>query len=580
VKVSLCRAMSGIAWLFFGVFFHADGVLYSASTLLSESIQSENISAWYTAGYQEVIPAIVADYTNVSVCGDDCWLSGDERNCDTSSADYMPHYCEYDVFVGDSVCPDEDSPPYPLEGVVSSCSTSQNHEIDGFISDDIRPAADLLFRDYLSGASLWDAWTSGDSNFTGLVWTSGSFRAYNILTNLTFEETTLGFICFEPWNSGNMVVDGSDDTVVLFVNVTNVAGADYALRFNGGTAHVFGGLNNAIGPIDFSTSMPVKLWGLVNYGTVSFSNSQDIMIMDTINANGSLVSLTDVEASLVNITNNGTVFVDGGKYAYFGGENNGNITVQGSGVEATFEVSSNSGNISAFTGTFDVTIGTNTGLIYGASGVAGTITILLSNTGTIDVPSTVTVSIASMSSEVLEQTFTVTGVSVDVMNMENRINFLEAEIASALSINWIYVSITSITEATTRRLGLLSKQQRRLTTGVDITYQVSFSDATAGTVTTVEAAMNEMADDPTGETGAQVLASISSSTGMEGLSMVASTADGVTTTATSTSETGTTSATDTTTATTTEFFIPSSLSAPHIQVDLVLVTMALSVAFA
>merc|ERR1712136_725469 len=150
-------------------------------------------------------------------------------------------------------------------------------------------------------------------------------------------------------------------------------------------------------------------------------------------------------------------------------------------------------------GTFDVTIGTNTGLIYGASGVAGTITILLSNTGTIDVPSTVTVSIASMSSEVLEQTFTVTGVSVDVMNMENRINFLEAEIASALSINWIYVSITSITEATTRRLGLLSKQQRRLTTGVDITYQVSFSDATAETVTTVEAAMNDMAEDPTGD---------------------------------------------------------------------------------
>ena len=131
-------------------------------------------------------------------------------------------------------------------------------------------------------------------------------------------------------------------------------------------------------------------------------------------------------------------------------------------------MSSNSGNISAFTGTFDVTIGTNTGLIYGASGVAGTITILLSNTGTIDVPSTVTVSIASMSSEVLEQTFTVTGVSVDVMNTENRINFLEAEIASALWINWIYVSIT---DGTTRRLGLLSKQQR-LTTGVGITYQV------------------------------------------------------------------------------------------------------------
>ena len=92
--------------------------------------------------------------------------------------------------------------------------------------------------------------------------------------------------------------------------------------------------------------------------------------------------------------------------------------------------------------------------------------------------------------------------------------------------------------------------------------------------------MNDMAEDPTGETGAQVLAAVETSTGMEGLSMVASTAVDLVTTTTTDSENGATSANGTTSANVTTTEGSASASAPHIQVELVLVTTALSVVFA
>jgi len=575
------RAMAGTVWLFV-LFFQAHGVLYSVSTMLNESIQSENMSVWYTAAARLYLDYWVDEMTNTSLCDDDCWLSG-ERNCDMSSPNYTPIFCEYDHFIGASVCLDQENPPYPLEGVASECSTGPSYEIETE-GDDEPFAVDLLFQHYRNGLSVAEA--LDDSNFYNLFSATGTFRSYNLLANLTLEDSVLGFLIFEPYSSGNMVVDGSDETVVLLVNVTRVASDGYALQFNGGTPYVFGGLNNGTGLIAFSTSMPVKLWGLLNYGIVSFTTSQDIMIMDTINAEGSLVSLTDVEASLVNITNNGTVVVNGGKYAYYGGENHGNIIVQGTGVEATFEVASNGGNVSAYEGSFDVTIGTNTGRIYAAAGVSGTLTILVSNTGTIDVPDTVTVAIASMSSEVLEQTLTVTGVSVESLSTESKVNYLEAEIASALSINQVYVDITSITGTTARVLGEWSKH-RRLTTGVDITYQVSLPDDVDAS--SVESTMNDISDSPTGTSGTTLLASIQTASGTEGLSMVASTAVSVATT--TTTDAGSTS-TDNSTTTSNEWYpssngsttttsgddFPASWSNERMRVDFALLTSVVGVA--
>lgn len=211
-----------------------------------------------------------------------------------------------------------------------------------------------------------------------------------------------------------------------------------------------------------------------------------------------------------------------------------------------------------------------------------TLTILVSNTGTIDVPDTVTVAIASMSSEVLEQTLTVTGVSVESLSTESKVNYLEAEIASALSINQVYVDITSITETTARLLGEWSKH-RRLTTGVDITYQVSLPDDVDAS--SVESTMNDISDSPTGTSGTTLLASIQTASGTEGLSMVASTAVSVATT--TTTDAGSTS-TDNSTTTSNEWYpssngsttttFPASWSNERMRVDFALLTSVVGVA--
>lgn len=312
----------------------------------------------------------------------------------------------------------------------------------------------------------------------------------------------------QPTSNGDLVVTGSAASEIVIFGATNTAPAGKSLSLQSGAVVLLEAVSTGVGPIAFTTSQKVVVSGVTcgSACTVSFTNSQDILIADTM-TEGS-VSLIGVTASIYNtsVTSSaGSVTVNGGTYLWVGGTNAGTFSVTGNPA-ATLTIDSNTGSFTADSGTFTMKVGLNTGTITASEGVTGTLTVL-ENTGIISVPPGVTLVTYTFAKTKLVQIITATGLEVSDLEDTARLKALECAIQKAIgAFDCMNVDVTGV--ATARRTAA-------------ITYEVTYEE---GEKDSILAKMNSIATDPSGTVGAAILASLVSITGKTSITITASSA--------------------------------------------------------
>jgi hypothetical protein len=296
-------------------------------------------------------------------------------------------------------------------------------------------------------------------------------------SNGDFEDVAKCFIeVYEPKNTAKIEFHGSAKSDVYIVKPTNYAGAE--IKVTGGSFTVLGGTN--AGPININTNGQIRLYGLTNSGSVVATGSQDVVIGNTTNEASGQIDVSDITATLVDITNRGTV----------------NVKTGGSGVKANAYgiINEATGTIVLNTGTIEIhTVCPSAGKIQVATGVTGKIKYETGCQGTIEgsttgaaVPGTVTVE------EVGKKAVTITGkLDLTVPDADAFIadtvamDAVKEGIAETLGVIASYVTVTA---EKVRRLddGLIDLDgvsDRRLAgTGVKISYTVDIPATASATV--------------------------------------------------------------------------------------------------
>ena len=67
-----------------------------------------------------------------------------------------------------------------------------------------------------------------------------------------------------------------------------------------------GGNNYGSAPIRSNTSGQVMIFGMNNYGNINVYNSDQVILGETVNQGGGVVTLNNVNANLVRVENHGT----------------------------------------------------------------------------------------------------------------------------------------------------------------------------------------------------------------------------------------------------------------------------------
>lgn len=173
-------------------------------------------------------------------------------------------------------------------------------------------------------------------------------------------------MCFigmwEPKNRGEVVIKSSNRSYFLILNPENMAGGEPLVISGKGTGVVLGG--TSAGTIHLKSAGKIRVCGVTNSGPIVATKSQDIVIVDTVNRKGGTITATGVTATLVSITNAGTVTASG-KIAAFGIKNSGKISINSGSIELHL--------ICPTTGSVEIKAGVTGKLSY-QKGCKGTIT--------------------------------------------------------------------------------------------------------------------------------------------------------------------------------------------------------------
>ena len=155
----------------------------------------------------------------------------------------------------------------------------------------------------------------------------GSFRPTNEGEFNISGVTACEYLIWEPMNNGSMKVNGCANTSVAVIDPKNSPPNGKSLSFNGGEAIIVGGENTGKGPIAFENVRKVTLVDLRNTGIVSFDSCPDVFIasVDNTASTSRIIFVNNASASLLNVSNGGSVSVDGGSFVWHMGTNTGAI---------------------------------------------------------------------------------------------------------------------------------------------------------------------------------------------------------------------------------------------------------------
>jgi len=146
---------------------------------------------------------------------------------------------------------------------------------------------------------------------------------------MIFSDQTGLVLIKDPINQGKITVNGTSNTFAIILRPTNYAEAD-AITFLGGNVAVIGG--SSAGAIVSSSTGKIEIMDLVNSGPVNVSGSRDIFIARV--ANKATIAVSNVDATLYNVTNEGRVTVSGGgTYRAYNIINSGSIVVEAGDIE-------------------------------------------------------------------------------------------------------------------------------------------------------------------------------------------------------------------------------------------------------
>jgi len=197
-----------------------------------------------------------------------------------------------------------------------------------------------FLNDAASGLTAEQAFNANQAYYEDKIYRGVLFRG--IMTNnasavdrakITFSEEYAPMCWIGLWettNNGEVVFESSSQTYALILNPTNMATSDPLSLSGKGTAVVLGG--TSAGTIDSTTTGKVEIYGVESSGPIKVANSQDILLAGIVNR-GNIIA-DNVSATLIDITNHGSVTVKGGgKYKAYNIVNKGNIIVEAGNIE-------------------------------------------------------------------------------------------------------------------------------------------------------------------------------------------------------------------------------------------------------
>lgn len=459
--------------------------------------------------------------------------------CVDTTSWWYDHYCVMGPdIVGQTLCgpyeANETNPPEPFRSMgIQQCDRGGEHTFDEHKDNPLnKDPLDLLhLNDWQSEGktflSIYDAWN--DATYTD----APLYNTWNLYGNLSIEGNASWFI-YHPVSYGNFRLSVNSGHVAVIVDVDSRSVHPYKSSFeSGGTSEfslslliyrsyslipltphtdvvLFGGKSYEGGMVKFTTHDSIQIVDMENHGTSEFFNSQDIFMADTINYESGDVSFHDVDVIMVETTNHGRVTIgNGGKYRllrssneatgeiYINGTdldvelldskyNKGSIIVSGTG---NFVISSgsNEGTVDSsdcVACSVNATIVANKGSITIGEGVTGTLTILGTSSGTINVLPTSGFELIekNFGSKKLSQSLTLSGLCADKITEDVQIAISYA-LADVLEIDPLLIFVKDVTGSSCE--GGSGRFRRRLSTdSASVNYDVYFEESTTSFETT------------------------------------------------------------------------------------------------
>jgi hypothetical protein len=263
----------------------------------------------------------------------------------------------------------------------SGCSTGPSHTIEG---EDCIDGAQFL-QDGEAGLTLQEAMDAHYDYYHSTV-RKGVFGRV-IVTNhpdatSKAKITLASAVCFgmvvEAQNLGEIEVQSGVNTHVIVAGTTVYPEADAITVSGEGSFTVINTINSA--SIDISTTGKVEVYGVVNSGPITAMGSPEVIIAHTHNMPGAVITASNIEATLIDVINEGSVvFQQGGKVNAYGIVNTGSVSIDGGTVHIE-------------------TVCPSTGTITMSAGVTGSVTYQEGCEGTISIPDGVTKTMAPSAS--------------------------------------------------------------------------------------------------------------------------------------------------------------------------------------